>query len=115
MLSTTKKKLKYILQLIPLQQKPIKLSTSLAQTPRIGFMISVIQWPNSFLPLSFAHICSVCKSAKSRSKLNQPSWVDHGDLPHVLPACHHQFVIHHPIKSLKDRTAAMDIHRLILD
>lgn len=108
MLSTTKR-LKYILQLIPLQQKPIKLSTSLAQTPRIGFMISVIQWPNSLLP-------SVSKSAKSRSKLNQPSWVDHGDLPHVLPACHHQFVIHHPIKlSLKDRTAAMDIHRLILD
>lgn len=91
-------------------------STPFAETPRIGFVVSVIKRFNTLLTLPLAHLGGICNFEKSWRCFNKPLRINNSYLTHVLLCGHDKLMINNPVRlSLEESTTWMYINWLILN
>lgn len=78
-------------------------------------MVSIIEWFNTFLPLSCANFCRICNFKESWCQFYEPLGIYDSDFAHILFCSHHKFMVDNPVRlSLEKRAAWVHVDWLIL-
>ena len=84
-------------------------------TPRIGFLVFVVQRFQTLVLLELAELGRVGEFEESWCEFHQPFCVDDRNLTHVLLCRLHQFVVHDPFRlPIEDGAARMNINDLTI-